>query len=62
MRYRFAHAFFRQTLYEEMIAPRRIRLHQQVAAALERQYATAVSTEHAAELAVALLALVTDAC
>ena len=33
--YRFAHAFFRQTLYEEMIAPRRIRLHQQVARALE---------------------------
>ncbi len=28
--YRFAHAFFRQTLYEETIAPRRIRMHQQV--------------------------------
>ena len=28
--YRFAHAFFRQTLYEEMIAPRRLRLHQEV--------------------------------
>ena len=34
-RYRFTHAFFRQTLYEETITPRRIRLHQQVAQALE---------------------------
>ena len=37
--YRFSHALFRQTLYEEMIAPRRIRLHQQVAKALEEIYA-----------------------
>ncbi|HEY94474.1 MAG TPA: protein kinase, partial [Dehalococcoidia bacterium] len=37
--YRFAHAFFRTTLYEENIAPRRIRLHQQVARALEEVYA-----------------------
>jgi hypothetical protein len=50
IRYRFAHAFFRQTLYEEMIAPRRLRLHQQVAAALEKQYARRLD-EHAAELA-----------
>jgi serine/threonine protein kinase/tetratricopeptide (TPR) repeat protein len=50
IRYRFAHAFFRQTLYEELIAPRRLRLHQQVAAALERQYANRLE-EHAAELA-----------
>jgi hypothetical protein len=50
VRYRFAHAFFRQTLYEEMIAPRRLRLHQQVARALEAQYATR-HAEHAAELA-----------
>ena len=50
VRYRFAHAFFRQTLYEEMIAPRRLRLHQQVARALEAQYATR-RDEHAAELA-----------
>ena len=35
IRYRFTHAFFRQTLYEEMIAPRRLQLHQQVARALE---------------------------
>ena len=50
IRYRFAHAFFRQTLYEELIAPRRLRLHQQVARALEAQYASRLE-EHAAELA-----------
>jgi hypothetical protein len=49
-RFRFTHAFFRQTLYEEMITPRRIRLHQQVAQALESQYATRLE-EHAVELA-----------
>jgi serine/threonine protein kinase len=48
--YRFAHAFFRQTLYEETIAPRRIRLHQQVARALEEIYASRLE-EHAVELA-----------
>jgi serine/threonine protein kinase/tetratricopeptide (TPR) repeat protein len=48
--YRFAHAFFRQTLYEETIAPRRIRLHQQVARALEEIYAGRLE-EHATELA-----------
>jgi tetratricopeptide (TPR) repeat protein len=48
--YRFAHAFFRQTLYEETIAPRRIRLHQQVARALENVYGRRLE-EHAAELA-----------
>jgi class 3 adenylate cyclase len=50
VRYRFAHAFFRQSLYEELIAPRRIRLHQQVAIALQEQYATRLE-EHGAELA-----------
>ena len=50
LRYRFTHAFFRQTLYEEMIAPRRLRLHQEVARALEAHYARRVE-EHAAELA-----------
>jgi tetratricopeptide (TPR) repeat protein len=50
VRYRFTHAFFRQTLYEEIIAPRRIRLHQQVARALETLYAKRLE-EHAAELA-----------
>ncbi|MHB8574033.1 MAG: serine/threonine-protein kinase, partial [Dehalococcoidia bacterium] len=50
VRYRFAHAFFRQTLYEELITPRRLRIHQQVARALEVQYAGRLD-EHAAELA-----------
>jgi hypothetical protein len=48
--YRFAHAFFRQTLYEEIIAPRRIRLHQQVARALEEIYKDRLE-QHAAEMA-----------
>ena len=48
--YRFSHAFFKQTLYEEIIAPRRIRLHQQVGQALEEVYAKRLE-EHAAELA-----------
>ena len=50
IRYRFTHAFFRQTLYEEMIAPRRLQLHRQVARILEAQYATRLD-EHASELA-----------
>ena len=48
--YWFAHAFFRQTMYEEIIAPRRVRLHHQVARALEEQYPARLE-EHAAELA-----------
>src|SRR5207237_9639278 len=48
--YRFAHAFFRTTLYEETIAPRRIPLHQQVARALESIYGQRLE-EHAAALA-----------
>jgi DNA-binding CsgD family transcriptional regulator/tetratricopeptide (TPR) repeat protein len=48
--YRFGHAFFRQTLYDEIVAPRRIRLHQQVARALKEVYARRLE-EHAAELA-----------
>jgi tetratricopeptide (TPR) repeat protein len=50
VRYRFTHAFFRQTLYEEMIAPQRLKLHQQVARSLETLYAKRLG-EHAAELA-----------
>ena len=50
IRYRFTHAFFRQTLYEELIAPQRLRLHQQVARSLEKLYEKRLD-EHAAELA-----------
>ncbi|HLF76137.1 MAG TPA: protein kinase [Dehalococcoidia bacterium] len=48
--FRFTHAFFRQTLYEELFAARRIRVHQQVARALEAAYGRRVE-EHASELA-----------
>jgi hypothetical protein len=48
--FRFTHAFFRQTLYEEIFAARRIRWHQQVAEALETMHARHLD-EHAAELA-----------
>jgi tetratricopeptide (TPR) repeat protein len=47
--FRFTHAFFRQTLYEEIFAARRIRWHQQVARALEGVHAKRLE-EHAAEL------------
>lgn len=50
VRYRFTHAFFRQTLYEEMIAPQRLKLHRQVARSLETLYAKRPK-EHATELA-----------
>jgi len=50
VRYRFSHAFFRQTLYEEMIAPQRLKLHQEVARSLERLYAKSLEG-HATELA-----------
>jgi tetratricopeptide (TPR) repeat protein len=50
VRYRFTHAFFRQTLYEEMIAPQRLKLHRQVAHTLETLY-TRHLKEHAVELA-----------
>jgi serine/threonine protein kinase/tetratricopeptide (TPR) repeat protein len=50
VQYRFTHAFFRQTLYEEMIAPQRLRLHNRVAQILEKQYEKRL-TEHASELA-----------
>jgi predicted ATPase/DNA-binding CsgD family transcriptional regulator len=50
IRYRFVHSCFRQALYEEMLAPRRLRLHQQVARVLERAYQFRLE-EHAAELA-----------
>ncbi|HEU0073408.1 MAG TPA: AAA family ATPase [Dehalococcoidia bacterium] len=46
----FRHALFRQTLYEEIFAPRRIRLHQLVGRVLEEAYPQRLE-EHAAELA-----------
>jgi class 3 adenylate cyclase/tetratricopeptide (TPR) repeat protein len=48
--FRFAHALFRQTLYEELFVPRRIRFHQQVGRVLEEVHARRLS-EHAAEMA-----------
>jgi len=48
--FRFTHAFFRQTLYEEIFTPRRIRMHQQVGRALETVHARRLE-DHAAELA-----------
>ncbi len=48
--YRFSHAFFQQTLYDEIVAPRRIRLHQHIARVLEEIHARRLD-EHAAELA-----------
>jgi predicted ATPase len=48
--YRFTHAFFRQTLYDEMIAPRRIRFHREVARVLE-QLCAQRPREQATELA-----------
>jgi hypothetical protein len=48
--YHFSHAFFRRTLYDEIVAPRRIRLHQHIARVLEEVHARRLD-EHAAELA-----------
>ncbi|MFC1946485.1 protein kinase [Chloroflexota bacterium] len=50
IRYRFTHAFFRQTLYEELIAPQRLYIHQQVARSMETLYEKRLE-EHASELA-----------
>jgi serine/threonine protein kinase/tetratricopeptide (TPR) repeat protein len=50
VRYRFTHAFFRQTLYDEIIAPQRLKLHRQVARSLETVYGKRLK-EHAVELA-----------
>jgi DNA-binding CsgD family transcriptional regulator len=48
--YRFRHAFFQQTLADEIMAPQRIRLHQQVAHVLEEVHSRRLE-EHATELA-----------
>ena len=48
--FRFTHAMFRTLLYDEIFAPRRIRLHQQVGRALEEIHARRLE-EHASELA-----------
>ena len=50
VRCRFTHAFFRQILYEETFAPRRIRWHRAVASVLEEVYGDQLE-EHAGELA-----------
>jgi tetratricopeptide (TPR) repeat protein len=47
--FRFTHAFFRQTLYDEIFTPRRIRLHQFVGRSLEEVHSRRLE-EHAAEL------------
>jgi DNA-binding CsgD family transcriptional regulator len=50
MSFRFTHAFFRQTLYEEIFAPRRIRWHRLIGTVLEELYSDRLE-EHAGELA-----------
>ncbi|MDO8715646.1 MAG: AAA family ATPase [Dehalococcoidales bacterium] len=47
--YRFSHDFFRKTIYEEIIAPERINIHQRVAQAIESMCVTHLE-EHAVEL------------
>jgi DNA-binding winged helix-turn-helix (wHTH) protein/tetratricopeptide (TPR) repeat protein len=47
--YAFAHALVRQTLYLELSAPQRVRLHRQIGQALEEAYGARVE-EHLAEL------------
>jgi DNA-binding CsgD family transcriptional regulator len=49
-RYLFTHALIRQTLYAELNAPRRVRMHRQAGEALERAYAANLEP-HLAELA-----------
>src|SRR5215471_5298 len=50
IRFRFTHAFFRQTLYDEIFAARRIRWHRLIGSVLEQVYADRLD-EHAGELA-----------
>jgi tetratricopeptide (TPR) repeat protein len=56
-RYRFVHAVIRETLYEELSAPRRVRFHQQIAAVLEARYVAkqdSWSAAHAREMVAEL--------
>src|SRR6202008_3671000 len=46
----FTHALFRHTLYAELTPPRQVRLHRQIAKAMERIWTQRV-TEHVAEIA-----------
>ncbi len=48
-RYRFSHALVRETLYEELSTPRRVRLHARVSEVLEEHYAGR-SGSHLAEI------------
>lgn len=48
--FEFSHALIRQTLYGELSTPRRIRLHRQIADALEQHYGAATDA-HLSELA-----------
>ncbi len=48
--YEFTHALIRQTLYGELNTPRRVRLHRQIATALEERFATSLEA-HLPELA-----------
>jgi tetratricopeptide (TPR) repeat protein len=48
--YEFGHALIRQTLYDEISVPRRVRLHRQVAEAIERVHRSSLDA-HVAELA-----------
>ena len=50
-RYQFSHALIQQTLYEELITRRRVRLHARIGEALEGLYGVDVEA-HAAELAL----------
>jgi len=50
LEFRFAHALFRQTLYEELFSAKRVRLHRHAARAMEQLHADSLE-EHAAELA-----------
>jgi DNA-binding SARP family transcriptional activator len=54
-RYDFAHALFRQTLYEELSAARRARLHGSIAAALETLNPGDAIEPHLGELALHLI-------